>query len=147
MADLVKQLVRAVRENPAATQAQLAEAAGVDRITVAKTLISDEFQLALAGGADGASDSAKLQTLMNRAIDVLADKLKRQPDYVSDTLAAKVLELCMKGLNIGAEGRPSLPAGEMHIHLEVLGENLVRLLERKRGSARLIEGEASETIQ
>lgn len=145
--DLTRQLVLAVKANPRANYAQLGEVVGVSAQRVNEVLISEEFALALAGEA---AAHERLSTLMNAAIDVIEKRFK---GVVSDNLAVKTLELCMKGLGIGGDHRPVTPADEMLEHLERMGERLVGLLERKTAAAQtprrcagaqITEGEFSE---
>jgi hypothetical protein len=146
-------LLNAVITNPQATQDSLAALTGLTRAKVAKILASDEFtsRLSVAIGdkiADGTvpeSVQGKLSALMGRALDVLFTKFERDADDVNESFALNTLTACTKALGIGGNG--AAPAGvtvSMSLHLEELGENLVRLLDRKRIGARSAASEATQ---
>lgn len=139
---------------PGISQNALAAHFGYTPSWISQVIVSDAFQSALAKRREEvvdpilqASVEEGFKGLVARSLDILHQKLNRPALEIPDNLALRTLEIGARAAGYGAKTdapvAPSTPA-EVHIHLEQLGDGLVKLLQRKKVQAQVIEGEATE---
>jgi len=133
---------------PGISQNEIAARFGYSASWVSQVRCSDMFQEMLAKRRNEIVDPALLASvednfkgLISRSMDLLKEKLDSPANDVSDILVLRTLEISSRALGYGARTDPNVKV-EVNIgdHLEKLGGNLVRLLEKKKQEA--IEGTA-----
>ena len=139
-------MIDLIISNPAISQNLLAAHFGYTASWVSMIINSDSFQARLAERRKELVDPTILATMeeqlkgvMARSLEVIREKLDKPAASIPDNLALRALELSARAAGYGArEQVPPVPANEMHLHLNVLGERLTDLLRSKRQT---IEGE------
>lgn len=138
---------------PGISQNNLALHFGYTASWVSRIIASDAFQARLAERTKEMVDPALRATIEDqfkgivaRSLDIISQKLNKPADQIPDQLALRTLEISARAAGYGAKdpGRPVAPT-EMHVHLNVLGERLTGLLQKKRAEA--IEGELADDIE
>ena len=70
-----------------------------------------------------------------RSLEILQEKLDRPAAQIPDNLALRSLELSSRALGYGTRLEQAAVQVSVENHLEILGDNLVKLLQRKRTEA------------
>ena len=126
--------------HPGISQNQLAASFGYSASWVSQVISSDAFQSRLAERRDELVDPTiratveeQFKGIVARSLEVIREKLKKPPEQIPDNLALRTLELSSRALGYGARPPESaVPPGDMHLHLNVMGERLVALLAQKK---------------
>ena len=123
--------------NPAISQNDLAAHFGYTPAWVSQIIAADTFQARLAERRDEIIDPTLKATIKEtfdavivRSIALLKEKLDK-PDP-PDNLVLRSLEIAARARGYGINGSTVAVQVNMGDHLEKLGENLTRLLERKK---------------
>lgn len=134
--------------DPSISQNALARHFGYSATWISNIIASDSFQARLAERTKALVDPMIVQTvehrfkaLILRSMEILAEKLNKPTDDVPDQLALRTLELSTRAMGYGA--RPEAPVVQVNVnaHLESLGDNLTKLLRKKRAEAIDVEVE------
>jgi len=143
-------MIDQILANPCISQNQLAIHFGYTAGWVSQIISSDAFQSRLAERSKEIVDpilqvsvKAQFEGLISRSLEILRHKLDKPPDQIPDNLALRSADLAAKALGYGARVEQTNVQINMGDHLDKLGENLTRLLERKKAEAggTTIEGE------
>mgnify|MGYP003429802526 CR=1 FL=1 len=126
--------------DPTITQNALATKFGYTAGWVSQIIASDAFQARLAERTGELVDPTiratveeKFRGIVIRSLEILKEKLDRPTAQIPDNLALRSIELSSRALGYGArDSQPAVPPVSMHIHLEDLGNNLTKLLQRKK---------------
>ena len=138
--------------NPAISQNALAELFGYTASWVSQVMASDAFQVKLAERTKEmvdptirASVEEQFKGMLFRSMQILSEKLNGPASTIPDQLALRTAEMSSRALGYGIK-QPEAPVkqGDVHIHLEQLGENLTKLLLRKKVEAAAIDTTFSE---
>ena len=89
-----------------------------------------------------ASTEERLQAVVNRSLDVIHEKLSKNPDQVSDNLALRALELGCNALGLG-QAKAATVVVEAN-HLDNLAKRLVALRPRNTPQGEVYEAEIKE---
>jgi hypothetical protein len=89
-----------------------------------------------------ASTEERLQAVVNRSLDVIHEKLSKNPDQVSDNLALRALELGSKAMGLG-QAKAATVVVEAN-HLDNLAKRLVALRPRNTPQGEVYEAEIKE---
>lgn len=135
--------------NPALSQQELAAHFGYSASWICQILSSDAFQAKYAERAKDVTDPVVMQAvekrfkaLVLRSLEILAEKLERPSESIPDNLALRTFELASRAAGYGGkQDHTPAPAGDIHLHLEGLGGNLVSLLRKKRSEAEILDAE------
>lgn len=135
---------------PVISQNELAALFGYTPSWISQIIASDAFQARLAERSRDLIDPTlratveeRFRGLVLRSLEILQEKLNKPSHQVSDQLALRTFELSSRAAGYGArQEQAPTPAGDVHIHLEQLGDGLVQLLRKKRVEA--LEGECVE---
>jgi len=138
--------------DPCITQFELATRFGYTAGWVSQIIASDAFQARLAERTGELVDPTiratveeRFKAIVLRSLEILREKLDKPSHQVPDNLVLRSVELSSRALGYGArDSQPAVPAPAMHIHLENLGENLTRLLQRKRNELPPLDGEITD---
>lgn len=136
--------------NPTISQNDLAALFGYSPSWVCQILASDAFQARhiervrdLVDPTLRATVEERFKGLMLRSLEILQEKLNKPSHQIPDQLALRTFELSSRAAGFGARDMtPPVAPGDVHVHLHDLGENLTKLLAKKRTEA--IEGIAVE---
>lgn len=129
--------------NPGVSQNSLAAHFGYTASWVSQIISSDAFQSRLAERTKEMVDPVLLQSvearfkaLVMRSQEILMEKLNRPTEEIPDNLAIRALELSARAAGYGARAEaPPGPAVNINLHLESMGENLTKLLRKKKSEA------------
>lgn len=136
-------MINLILANPAISQNQLAAHFGYTASWISQVIASDAFQQKLKERAAELIDPSILESidnqfkgLVSRSLDILREKLNRPTNDIPDQLALRTLELSSRALGYGARAE-TLQRTEVNVevHLEEMGSNLVKLLQRKKAEA------------
>lgn len=133
-------MVDLILGNPAISQNLLAQHFGYTASWISQIISSDAFQARLAERTQQLVDpillqsvEARFKALVLRSQEILMEKLNRPTDEVPDQLALRTLELSSRAAGYGArQETPPASAVNISVHLESMGENLTRLLRKKK---------------
>lgn len=137
--DMIAQLIA----NPLISQNELADRYGYSPAWISRIMTSDSFQARLheesAKYIDPvirASVQERFKALVSRSLEIIEEKLNKPSDAISEQFALRTFELGARAAGYGAriESQPA-PQQNVHIHLENLGDNLVRLLRKRKTEA------------
>ena len=135
-------MIDQILANPCISQNQLAIHFGYTAGWVSQIISSDAFQARLAERSKEIVDpllqvsvKAQFEGLINRSLEILRAKLDRPPDQIPDNLALRSADLAAKALGYGARIEATQVNINMGDHLDTLGNNLTKLLARKRAEA------------
>lgn len=82
------------------------------------------------------SVEAHFHGVLHRSMEVLAEKLSKSPDEVSDSTCLRAVELSSRALGYGASQPPQVNVQvNVDQHLEKMGDNLTKLLQRRKEQA------------
>ena len=131
--------------NPGISQNEVARRFGYSASWVSTIMSTDAFQSRFAERKDEIVDPAIRATVeehfkgaVARSLEIIRHKLSKPADQVGDNLVLRTLEISSRALGYGARKDPP-PVPSLHLHLDVLGDNLTTLLRRKKAEA--IDGE------
>lgn len=132
-------MVDLIIANPAISQNDLAARFGYSASWVSQVIASDAFQTRLAERSEELVDPTiratvkdRFEALVLRSLDILRQKLDRPTADIPDQLALRTLDIASRAAGYGAKVEATKVEVNVHQNLEVLGENLVRLLHRKK---------------
>lgn len=125
---------------PTISQNALAAKFGYTPAWISQIISSDAFQSRLAARRDELVDpeiiaSVKLnfEALVLRSQALLLEKLNRPAEAIPDNLVLRTLEAASRAAGYGAKDTSiNVTVNQVENHLELLGENLTRLLQRKK---------------
>ena len=128
-------------QDPSITRSQIAKIVGKSPTWVGNVQRSEVFKARLAERAGDvidpllyASVKTQFENVSLKALEILSDRLEQ--DGVPDTLVIRALEVTARSLGYGANGAQTTNVQvNGDVHLQVLGENLVRLLKQKKAEA------------
>lgn len=130
--------------NPAISQGELSTTFGYSQGWVSIVVNSDAFKARLEQRKEELVDptlrltlNERFKALVTRSLDVLQEKLSRDPAQVPDNLALRAVELGSKALGLGGHAPPPPPPID---HLSTLAERLLAL----QGKARTRPSEVLE---
>jgi hypothetical protein len=142
-------MVDTILARPDITMAELGEQYGISATWTNMIINSVAFKRQLEKRRDEvinpiiiASTEERLQAVVNRSLDVIHEKLSKNPDQVSDTLALRALELSSKAMGMG-----QIKAATVVIesnHLDNLAKRLVALRPRTTSQGEVYEAHAKE---
>lgn len=126
--------------NPAISQGRLASHFGYSASWVSTIIASDAFQSRLAERSQElvdptirASVKERFEGLVLRSMEILQEKLNKPADQIPDQLALRALEISTRAAGYGAKvDTPPISPVTVELHLEALGDNLTRLLQRRK---------------
>ena len=138
--------------DPCVTQNELAARFGYTAGWVSQIIASDAFQARLAERNGELVDPTiratveeRFKGIVMRSLEILREKLDRPTHQIPDNLALRSIELSSRALGYGArDSQPAASQVSVEVHLENLGDNLTRLLQRKKSLLPPIEGEAAD---
>lgn len=139
--------------NPAISQNALAAKFGYTPAWISNILASDSFQSFFAERIKTVVDPVLMLTveerfkgLVLRSQEILAEKLSKPTDSISDQLVVRTLELSSRALGYGAKDPDQTPKVHVEVHLEDLGTRLEGLLRKKRAEATVIDVETAQGV-
>lgn len=142
-------MIDLILSDPGISQNEIARRMGYSASWVSQLVSSDAFQARLAERSKEIVDPVLRATVeeqfrgvLARSLDIVRQKLNREAAEVPDNLALRTLELSSRALGYGARNdtvNVNIDAGE---RLAALGDNLTKLLTRKRSA--VLEGEFDE---
>ena len=138
--------------DPCVTQNELAARYGYTAGWVSQIIASDAFQARLADRTGELVDPTiratvedRFRGIVLRSLEILREKLDKPAAQIPDNLALRSVELSSRALGYGArDTSPAVPPIAMHVHLEALGDNLTKLLQRKKNERPFLEGEVAD---
>jgi hypothetical protein len=133
-------MIDQILANPCISQNELAAVFGYTASWVSLVMASDAFKARLAEKSKDLIDpilratvEERFKGLVLRSLEILQEKLNRPPKDVPDQLALRTFELSSRAAGYGVKDpNPAQTPGDLHIHLEAMGEQLTGLLRRKR---------------
>jgi len=146
-------LIDLIIAQPWLTQNQLAAHFGYTASWISTIMCSDAFQSALAARKDEIIDPAlkasvedQLRGVLARSLEIVRRKLDGPPENVDPQIALRAMELSQRALGYGARPPEPPKQGDLHVHLESLGDNLVVLLRKTKAQEQgsTIDGELNE---
>jgi hypothetical protein len=127
---------------PELTQGAMAAHFGYTEAWLSQIISSDAFQVRLAERREQLVDPAireslrvRFDSMVQRSLEILSEKLAKPANEVPDQLALRAFELSTRAAGYGARVDPPRVQVNVLNHLEGLSENLVTLLRRKRAEA------------
>ena len=136
--------------DPGISQNRLAAHFGYSASWVSTVMSSDAFQAYLATRSEElvdptvrASVQERFEGMVHRSLEILNEKLSKPTSLISDNFALKSFELASRAAGYGARTNhaPQVTPGDVHIHLESLGDRMISLLQRKRVEALVLDQE------
>lgn len=135
-------IIDALIADPCISQKELAARFGYTAGWVSQILASDVFRARLAERTGQlvdptirASVERRFKALVLRSLDILREKLDWPAAQVPDQFVLRSLELSSRVLGRGAGLAQAEVPGNVDNHLDVLSDNLVQLLRRKKADA------------
>jgi hypothetical protein len=132
---------------PELLQKDLAAHFGYTEAWLSQIISSDAFQVRLAERREQLVDPAireslrlRFDSMVQRSLEILSEKLARPASDVPDQLALRAFELSTRAAGYGARVDPVRVDVNVNNHLELLSSNLVTLLRRKKAEI-IDEGE------
>ena len=132
-------MIDTIISNPCVSQNELAAQYGYTAGWVSQIISSDAFQSRLAERSAELVDPTiratvedRFRGLVYRSLEILKDKLERPAASIPDNLALRTLELSSRALGYGARVEQTNIQVNVGEHLEELGNNLTKLLHRKK---------------
>lgn len=139
-------MINLIIANPAVSQNELAKHFGYTASWISQIIASDAFQSRLAERTTELVDpmirtsvEEKFKGLVLRSLEILAEKLNKPSDQIPDQLALRALEVSSKAAGYGAREAPLVQVNNITTHLDELGDNLVRLLRKKKQECDIID--------
>jgi len=142
-------MVDTILANPTASCADLGDIYGYSAHWVNLTIQSPVFKRELERRRAEvinpiiiASTEERLQAVINRSLDVINEKLSKNPDQISDTLALRALEVSAKALGLGQATTTAVVVESNH--LDNLAKRLVALRPRDTSNGVIYEADSKE---
>lgn len=139
-----KAFIDLILSSPGISQNAVAAHFGYSVSWVSQVMSSDAFQAEFARRSAEIVDPVlrlsveeRFRGMVSRSMEILMEKLSLPAHQVPDQLALRAFELSTRAAGYGARAEPPVAQVNVNVHLEEMGENLTRLLARKR---ELIEG-------
>lgn len=136
-----KDIIDFVLTHPGISQNNVAAHFGYSASYLSQLMVSDAFQTEFAKRREAMVDpvvaaNVKLnfEAMVLRSQEILMEKLALPAHQIPDQLALRALELSSRAAGYGANKEPPASTVNVEVHLESLGANLERLLDRKRPS-------------
>jgi hypothetical protein len=134
-----KDIIDFLLSRPGISQNSVAAHFGYSASYLSQLMVSDAFQAefakrreALVDPVIAANVKLNFEALVLRSQEILMEKLSLPAHQVPDQLALRALDLASRAAGYGAkDSTPSITVN-VETRLEALGENLERLLDRKR---------------
>lgn len=124
---------------PELMQKDLATHFGYTEAWLSQIISSDAFQVRLAERREQLVDPAireslrlRFDSMVQRSLEILSEKLARPSADIPDQLALRAFELSTRAAGYGARVDPVRVDVNVATHLEVLSGNLTALLRRKK---------------
>lgn len=134
-----KDIIDFVLSNPGITQNAVAAHFGYSASYLSQLMVSDAFQSEMAKRREALVDpviaaNVKLnfEAMILRSQEILLEKLSLPTHQIPDQLALRALELSSRAAGYGAKDQGPTVNVNVENHLEVLGANLEKLLDKKR---------------
>jgi hypothetical protein len=134
-----KDIIDYVLSNPGVSQNHVAAHFGYSASYLSQLMVSDAFQSEFAKRREAMVDpvvaaNVKLnfEAMVLRSQEILLEKLSLPAHQIPDQLALRALELSSRAAGYGAKDQAPSVVVNVDTHLEALGANLERLLDRKR---------------
>lgn len=134
-----KAMIDMIIANPGISQNQLALQFGYSASWISQVISSDAFQTMLAERTKELVDPTiratveeQFKGLIYRSLEILREKLDSPAGTIPDNLALRTAELSAKALGYGAKEPIAQKPVDIHLHLEQMGDNLTKLLARKK---------------
>lgn len=134
-----KAMIDLILANPGISQNAVAAHFGYSASWVSQVMSSDAFQTAFAERSAEIIDPSlrltieeRFKGMVNRSMEILMEKLSLPAHQVPDQLAVRVFEASSRAAGYGARTETPVAPVNVNIHLEEMGANLTRLLQRKR---------------
>lgn len=140
-------MIDLIVENPWISQNEIAAVFGYTAPWVSLIFSSDAFKERLTQRKEElidptirASIEERLRSVVNRSLEVLAEKLSKPAGSVPDNLALRAAEMGAKALGLGGNAPPQsvVPLN----HLESLAQRLVQLKSQTVPEVHYVEGES-----
>lgn len=132
-------MIDQILANPGISQNDLAKMFGYTPSWISTVMASDAFQMQLEARRQELVDPIvrdqvrmRMESLVNRSLEVLTEKLARPVEEISDQMALRSYEVATRAAGYGVKQQDSPVQVNMNLHLETLSSNLVGLLRRKR---------------
>lgn len=134
-----KAMIDLILANPGISQDRVAAHFGYTSSWVSQVMSSDAFQTAFAERSAEIIDPAlrltveeRFKGMVARSMEILMEKLSLPAHQVPDQLALRTFELSTRAAGYGAKQETPTSQVNVNLHLENLGDNLVKLLRKKR---------------
>jgi hypothetical protein len=134
-----KAMIDLILASPGISQNALAAHFGYSASWVSTVMSSDAFQMAFAERANEIIDPSlrltveeRFKGMVARSMEILMEKLSLPAHQVPDQLALRAFELSSRAAGYGAKAEPVAVQVNVANHLEILGDNLTKLLQRKK---------------
>lgn len=131
---------------PELSQNEFAAILGYTPSWLSTIICSDTFQMALAERREEIVDPQVRATLqeqfkgiLGRSMEIIRRKLDGSPENIEGQFALRCAEVSSRALGYGARPIEAPKTGDIHFHLESLGDNLVQVLRTKKRE--ILEGE------
>ena len=105
-------------------------------------MCSSDLRVEIINPIIAATTEERLNAVMHRSLDVIHEKLNKDPDRVSDALALRALEITSKALGLGQPKKEDIVVDVSH--LDNLAKRLVALKPRDTGNGVVYEAENLE---
>ncbi len=136
-----KDIIDFVLTHPGISQNHVAAHFGYSASYLSQLMVSDAFQTEFALRREkmvdpvvAANVKLNFEAMVLRSQEILMEKLALPAHQIPDQLALRALELSSRAAGYGANKEPPASTVNVEVHLESLGANLERLLDRKRPS-------------
>lgn len=147
-----KDIIDYVLSNPGVSQNHVAAHFGYSASYLSQLMVSDAFQTEFAARREkmvdpvvAANVKLNFEAMILRSQEILMEKLTLPAHQIPDQLALRALELSSRAAGYGAKDQTVAVQVNVENHLEALGANLERLLERKRPPIDFVDvGEETE---
>lgn len=124
--------------DPCISQNELAEAFGYSASWISQIMSSDAFQARFAARRAELVDPVvaercriNFEAMVLRSQEILMEKLSRPAGDIPDSLVLKSFELSTRAAGYGIRGATA-PAVNVDVHLDVLQQNITRMLRAQR---------------
>jgi hypothetical protein len=134
-----KDIIDYVLTNPGISQNNVAAHFGYSASYLSQLMVSDAFQTEFASRREkmvdpviAANVKLNFEAMILRSQEILMEKLSLPAHQIPDQLALRALELSSRAAGYGAKNEAPSVIVNVDTHLEALGANLERLLDKKR---------------
>lgn len=149
-----KDIIDYILSNPGISQNHVAAHFGYSASYLSQLMVSDAFQSEMAKRREqlvdpvvAANVKLNFEAMVLRSQEIVMEKLSLPAHQIPDQLALRALELSSRAAGYGAKDTKVEVTVGVEAHIEALGANLERLLDRKRPAIEHVEvGEESEDV-